>query len=91
VSGRRGVDLNCAMQFRAISRGITREIEYANAAVYSAAMDCVAGIIVDKIVALTGASSRKDYPEHLRRIRFKDPETGKALVFLASVPYQSIN
>jgi hypothetical protein len=54
-------------------------------------MDCVAGIIVDKIVALTGASSRKDYPEHLRRIRFKDPETGKALVFLASVPYQSIN
>ena len=51
----------------------------------------VAGIIVDQIVALTGASSRKDFPEHLRRIRFKDPETGKALVFLASVPYQSIN
>ena len=25
-----------------------------------------------------------DYPEHLRRVRFRDPETGKKLVFLAN-------
>ena len=27
---------------------------------------------------------RQDYPVHLRRIRFKDPETGKTLVFLTN-------
>jgi hypothetical protein len=27
--------------------------------------------------------SRKDCPEHLRRIRFKYPEAGEALIFLA--------
>ena len=32
----------------------------------------------------TGTTSRTDYPEHLRRIRFKDPETGKTLVFLTN-------
>ena len=26
----------------------------------------------------------KDYPEHLRRIRFKDPDSGKTLVFLTN-------
>ena len=49
--------------------------------VYSAQVDRSAGIICDQTVALTGTTSRKDYPEHLRRIRFKDPETGKTLVF----------
>ncbi len=52
--------------------------------VYSAAADRSTGIICDQTVALTGIISRKDYPEHLRRIRFKDPETGKALVFLTN-------
>ena len=33
---------------------------------------------------LTVAKSCKDYPEHLRRIRFKDPETGKTRVFLTN-------
>ena len=28
--------------------------------------------------------SRKDYPSHLRRIRFRDPETGNHLVFLTN-------
>ena len=31
----------------------------------------------------TGCSARK-YPEHLRRIRFKDLESGKTLVFLTN-------
>ena len=52
--------------------------------VYSAQVDRSAGIICDQTVALTGNTSRKDYPEHLRRIRFKDPETGKTLVFLTN-------
>ena len=52
--------------------------------VYSAAVDRSTGIICDQTIALTGINSRKDYPEHLRRIRFKDPETGKTLVFLTN-------
>jgi hypothetical protein len=52
--------------------------------VYSAAVDRSTGIICDQTIALTGVTSRKDYPKHLRRIRFKDPETGKTLVFLTN-------
>ena len=52
--------------------------------VYSAPVDRSAGIICDQTVALTGTTSSKDYPEHLRRIRFKDPETGRTLVFLTN-------
>ena len=50
--------------------------------VYSASVDRATGIICDQTIALTGTISRKDYPGHLRRIKFKDPETGKTLVFL---------
>ena len=52
--------------------------------VYSAPVDRSTGIICDQTVALTGINSRKDYPDYLRRIRFKDPETGKTLVFLTN-------
>ena len=52
--------------------------------VYSAQVDRSTGIICDQTIALTGTISRKDYPVHLRRIRFKDPETGKTLVFLTN-------
>jgi len=52
--------------------------------VYSAAVDRSTGIICDQTITLTGTTSHKDYPEHLRRIRFKDPETGKTLVFLTN-------
>jgi IS4 transposase len=52
--------------------------------VYSAPVDRSTGIICDQTIALTGTISRKDYPEHLRRIRFKDPDTGKTLVFLTN-------
>ncbi len=52
--------------------------------VYSAPVDRDTGIICDQTIALTGITSRKDYPEHLRRIRFKDSETGKTLVFLTN-------
>jgi len=52
--------------------------------IYSAAVDRSTGIICDQTIALTGATSRKDYPEHLRRIRYKDAKTGKTLVFLTN-------
>lgn len=52
--------------------------------VYSAPADRSTGVICDQTVALTGLKSHKDYPEHLRRIRFKDPETGKTLIFLTN-------
>ncbi len=53
--------------------------------VYSAPCDRDAGILCDQTVMLTGYNSRKHYPIHLRRIRFKDPKTGKTLVFLTNL------
>ena len=52
--------------------------------VYSAASDRTIGVICDQRVMLNGFYSAKKYPEHLRRIRFKDPESGKTLVFLTN-------
>jgi IS4 transposase len=52
--------------------------------VYSAQVDRQTGIICDQTVALTGTTSRTDYPGHLRRIRYKDAETGKTLAFLTN-------
>ncbi len=52
--------------------------------VYSAATDRGAGVICDQAIALNGFYVSKDYPEHLRRIRFKDPKSGKTLVFLTN-------
>jgi hypothetical protein len=52
--------------------------------VYSATNDRAAGIVADQTIALDGYATRKDYPMHLRRIRFKDPETEKTLVFLTN-------
>ena len=52
--------------------------------VYSAATDRSTGVMSDQRVMLNGHYSAKKYPEHLRRIRFKDPESGKTLVFLTN-------
>ena len=52
--------------------------------VYSNATDRKAGVICDQTISLTGIKAAKDYPSHLRRIRFKDSETGKTLVFLTN-------
>ncbi len=53
--------------------------------VYSAPSDRAQGIICDQTVALSGFYSQKRYPHHLRRIRFKDPETEKTLIFLTNL------
>ena len=52
--------------------------------VYSAPVDRTSGVICDQRVMLNGFYSAKNYPEHLRRIRFKDPVSGKTLVFLTN-------
>ena len=52
--------------------------------VYSAPTDRSTGIICDQTVSLHGFYTRQDYPELLRRIRFKDPESGKTLVFITN-------
>ena len=51
---------------------------------YSAPSDRSKGIICDQTIALTGIHTSLLYPEHLRRIRFKDAETGKMLVFITN-------
>jgi transposase len=52
--------------------------------VYSASVDKATGLICDQTIALDGFYAKQHYPEHLRRIRFNDPDTGKALVFLTN-------
>ncbi|MGH9609640.1 MAG: IS4 family transposase [Bryobacteraceae bacterium] len=52
--------------------------------VYSAPTDRTSGVICDQRVMLNGHYSAKRYPEHLRRVRFKDPASGKTLIFLTN-------
>lgn len=52
--------------------------------IYSAPSDRANGIVADQTVALNGYLSQRDYPSHLRRIRFHDQATGKTLVFLTN-------
>lgn len=52
--------------------------------VYSAPTDRDTGVICDQAIAMNGFYTAHDYPEHLRRIRFKDPVSGKSLIFLTN-------
>ena len=49
--------------------------------VYSHPADRASGIICHQRVMLNGFHSAENYPDHLRRIRFHDPGTGKTLAF----------
>jgi len=51
---------------------------------YSAPTDRTTGIVCDQTISLDGPQTRRSYPEHLRRIRLRDPETGKTLVFITN-------
>src|SRR6202451_2254867 len=53
--------------------------------VYSRAVDKRTGLRFDQSIALDGFYTRQEYPQHLRRIGFVDPETGKRLIFLSSL------
>ena len=51
---------------------------------YSHPVDRTTGLICDQTIVLTGFYSRQDFDTPLRRIKFKDPKTGKRLVFLTN-------
>ena len=51
---------------------------------YSRPVDRSTGLICDQTVVLTGRFSHKDFPATLRRVKFRDPKTGKRLVFLTN-------
>ena len=51
---------------------------------YSHKVDRSTGLICDQTVVLTVFYSRKGFDAPLRRIKFKDPETGKSLIFLTN-------
>jgi len=64
---------------------VTRSKSNMNAhRVYSAETDRTTGIICDQSIALDGHYTSQHYPEHLRRVRFNDADTGKTLVFLTN-------
>ena len=52
--------------------------------VYSMPIDRKSGLICDQHIELTGFYSKQGYPGRLRRVRYKDPESGKRLVFLTN-------
>jgi hypothetical protein len=52
--------------------------------VYSAPAERSAGVVYDQTIAMDGYLTQRHYPTCLRRIRFKDPETGKPLIFLTN-------
>jgi hypothetical protein len=52
--------------------------------VYSHNVDKTTSVGSDQSIALDGFYTKRDYPQHLRRVSFCDPETGKRLVFLTN-------
>ena len=47
-------------------------------------VDKATGVQSDQIVRLNGFYAKKDYPEHLRRIRFFDTENNRRIIFLSN-------
>ena len=52
--------------------------------VYSLPKDRGHGIQADQLIAVDGKRARRAHPLHLRRVRYRDPESGKGLVFLTN-------
>ncbi|MEQ6340166.1 MAG: IS4 family transposase [Gammaproteobacteria bacterium] len=52
--------------------------------VYSRTVDKSTGLRCDQTIALTARKASKDYPQHLRRIKFYDAEHDRFLVFLTN-------
>jgi hypothetical protein len=52
--------------------------------VYSMPVDRSTGVMCDQRVIQAMPYGLKHYPEHFRRIRYTDPETGKRLVFITN-------
>ena len=52
--------------------------------IYSRPKDISTGIIYDQIIMLNNHYASKDYPDKIRRIKYKDPLSGYILVFLTN-------
>ncbi len=51
---------------------------------YSHPKDIAAGVIYDQTIMVNNYYASKDYPQKMRRIKFKDDETGKVFIFLTN-------
>ena len=51
---------------------------------YSHPSNKATGLLFDQTVVLTGFYSQREYPTVVRRIGYRDPDTGKTLVFLTN-------
>ncbi len=51
---------------------------------YSRKVDRTTGVICDQTIRLNNYYACKDYPEKLRRIKYRDPETDKVFDFLTN-------
>ena len=52
--------------------------------IYSHQIDKATGLICDQTIKLTVPATAKKYPDKLRRVKYRDPETNKVLVFLTN-------
>ena len=52
--------------------------------IYSHPVDKSTGLICDQTIKLTVPATAKKYPDKLRRVKYRDPETDKLLVFLTN-------
>ena len=52
--------------------------------VYSHPVDRVTGLICDQTVKLTGVSGKRDFPEPLRRVKYRDKKRNKTLTFITN-------
>jgi hypothetical protein len=51
---------------------------------YSNPVDVKTGILCDQVIFLTGVDTSKKYPDTLRRIKYRDADTGHVYVFLTN-------
>jgi len=51
---------------------------------YSRPVDKTTGLRCDHTIVLTGVRSKEDYPEAMRRVVYRDTETGKRFVFITN-------
>lgn len=52
--------------------------------IYSHPVDKSTGLICDQTIKLTVPATAKKYPDKIRRVKYRDPETDKVLVFLTN-------
>ncbi len=51
---------------------------------YSRPVNKSAGLLCDQTVVLTGVKTKDNYPQPLRRVKYRDPETGRTFNFLTN-------